>query len=447
SDTVLIGSNTVLQGDPEAVIKLKDKAGWTSDKPLITQLNSSGIYNVTITGFEINGNHDRNVERKKGEGYYNLIHFLDSGNIKVQNMYMHNGHGDGLKVERCSEIQFSNNKVYKLGHDGLFAIDCQKIEASNNIITCRTNSGLRIWNSNHVKFHSNVINSFYHWSAGGPGIQIQKTTGVMNDIEVYNNTIYDTYGPGIWLLGYENSYPKEEAQNVHIHHNTFYNTGTNPSINWVGGIVTSGFYNTLIENNVFDGVYHTAIAHMYPTGYSMDLSPKGTGYTTIVRNNIITNTLTRQQDSDGTGYGIINYLPKTHAFVLENNCLYQNEAGNYKNAGSTSDIHTDPLYANQKNHNYHLKSQGGRWNGEIWVRDRISSPCIDAGYPASDYSKEPGNNGSRINIGSYGNTEYASMSGTMPGYEVWLEQIFSPTWRGFRLVLRTFFLTSLNILY
>ena len=447
SDSILIGSNTVLQGDPDAVIKLKDKAGWTSDKPFITQLNSSGIYNVTIIGFEINGNHDRNVERKKGEGYYNLIHFLDSGNIKVQNMYMHNGHGDGLKVERCSEIQFSNNKVYKLGHDGLFAIDCQKIEASNNTITCRTNSGLRIWNSNHVKFHGNVINSFYHWSAGGPGIQIQKTTGVMNDIEVYNNTIYDTYGPGIWLLGYENSYPKEEAQNVHIHHNTFYNTGTNPSINWVGGIVTSGFYNTLIENNVFDGVYHTAIAHMYPTGYSMDLSPKGTGYTTIVRNNIITNTLMRQQNSDGTGYGIINYLPKTHAFVLENNCLYQNEAGNYKNAGSTSDIHADPLYANQKNHDYHLKSQGGRWNGEIWVRDRISSPCIDAGYPASDYSKEPGNNGSRINIGSYGNTEYASMSGTMSGYEVWSEQIFSPTWRGFRLVLRTFFLTSLNILY
>ena len=64
------------------------------------------------------------------------------------------------------------------------------------------------------------------------------------------------------MIGYGNaSYPKEEAQNVHIHHNIFYSTGTNPSINWVGGIVASGFNDTLIENNVFDGVYHAAVIH------------------------------------------------------------------------------------------------------------------------------------------------------------------------------------------
>ena len=205
-----------------------------------------------------------------------MIYFLNSKNIQVHDMYMHDGHGDGLKVERSSNIQFYNNKVYKLGHDGLYAIDCQNVEAWNNKITCRTNSGLRIWNSNHVKFHDNVIDSFYHWSAGGPGIQIQKSTGVMNDIEVYNNTIHNTYGPGIWLLGYGDSYSKEEAQNVYIHHNIFYSTGTNPSIDWVGGIVTSGFYNTLVENNVFDGTYHAAVIHMYPpTGNdSTDLSPQ-----------------------------------------------------------------------------------------------------------------------------------------------------------------------------
>src|SRR5674536_295886 len=64
------------------------------------------------------------------------------------------------------------------------------------------------------------------------------------------------------------------------------------SIDWVGGIVTSGFYDTLIENNVFDGVYHAAVTHMYPTGkgYPVDLSPKGEGYITIFRNNIILNT-------------------------------------------------------------------------------------------------------------------------------------------------------------
>jgi len=94
----------------------------------------------------------------------------------------------------------------------------------------------------------------------------------------YTNTIHDTFGHGIWLVGYGNSYPVEEAQNVHIHHNIFYSTGTNPSIDWVGGIVTSGFYNTLVENNVFDGTYHAAVALMYSTGYPTDLSPKDTVY-------------------------------------------------------------------------------------------------------------------------------------------------------------------------
>jgi hypothetical protein len=447
SDSILIGSNTILEGDPTAIIKLEDNADWPVGKPLITQINSAGTHNITIKGFEINGNHDNNEDKDNGYGYYNIIHFLNSSNIQVHEMYMHDGHGDGLKIERSSNVQFYNNTIYKLGHDGLFAIESQNIEAWNNTVTCRTNSGLRIWNSNHVKFHDNAIDSFYHWSAGGPGIQIQKTTGVMNDIEVYNNTIHDTYGPGIWLLGYDKSYPKEEAQNVHIHHNVFYNTGTNPNINWVGGVVTSGFYNTFIENNVFDGTYHAAIIFMYPTGYSIDLSPKDTGYTTIVRNNIIQNTQQRTKDPNGTGYGVINYLPETHNFILENNCFYNNSAGNYKNCTSTTDIYVDPHFADEKNHDYHLKSTAGRWNGKTWVKDFVYSPCIDTGYSSSDYSNEPEDNGDRINIGRYGNTEYASISGNIPGYVVWWNQVFLPHWKVFKMLLKIFFLCCFNVMY
>jgi len=387
SDSILIGNNTVLEGDPTAIIKLEDNADWSVGKPLITQIDQDKNYNnITIKGFEINGNHDNNEDKENGDGYYNMIHFLDSKNIQVHDMYMHDGHGDGLRVERSSNIQYYNNRVYKLGHDGFYAINCKNIEAWNNTITCRTNSGLRVWNSNHVKFHDNMIDSFYHWSAGGPGIQIEKTTGVMNDIEVYNNTIHNTYGPGIWLIGYGHSYPKEEAENVHIYDNIFYSTGTNPKINWVGGIVTSGFYNTLIENNVFDGTYHAAIIHMYPTDDHSLLSPKGTGYTTIVRNNIIVNTQKRTEDPNGTGYAVINYLPDTHTFVLENNCLYNNSAGNYQNCTSTTDIYTNPLFVDSSKHDYHLKP---------------NSPCIGVGYAPSTSSKESGKNSDQVNIGRY----------------------------------------------
>ncbi len=392
SDSILIGSNTILEGDDTAVVKLKDNANWPVGKPMITQMDSTGVYGVTIKGFEINGNHDKNEDKKRGQGYYNMLKFLDAKNVDVHDMYMHDGHGDGLRVERGSNIKFYNNRVYKLGHDGLFAIDCLNVEAWNNTITCRTNSGLRVWNSNHVKFHNNVIDSFYHWSAGGSGVIIEKTTGVVNDVEVYNNTIYNTYGPGIWLIGYGEAYPKEEAQNVHIYKNTLYNTGTNPSIDWVGGIVTSGFYDTLIENNVFDRVYHAAVIHLYPPSstdsYSsiIDLSPQGTGYKTIVCNNIIVNTKQRTKNPNGTGYAVINYLSKTHAFVLENNCLYNNTGGNYKKAKSATDIYINPLFVNQNKHDYHLKP---------------NSPCIGAGYLSSDSSKELEESEKEINIGRY----------------------------------------------
>jgi len=126
---------------------------------------------------------------------------------------------------------------------------------------------------------------------------------------------------------------------------------------------------------------------MYPKDEPTDLSPTGTGYTTIVRNNIITNTLERKKDPQGTGYGVINYLPETHSFMLQNNCLYNNSAGNYKNANSTMDIYVDPLFVNQKKHDYHLKS---------------NSPCVGAGYPSSDSSKDSGENGNQTNIGKYG---------------------------------------------
>ncbi len=391
SDSIFIGSKTILEGDPTAVIKLEDKAEWPEFKPLITQTNNTEVHDVTIEGFEINGNHDNNADKRNGEGYYNMIYFVWSKNIQVHDMYLHDGNGDGLRVEGSSNIQYYNNRIYKLGHDGLFAINSDNIEAWNNRITCRTDSGLRARESNHVKFHDNIIDSFYNWSAGGPGIQIEKSTGTVNDVDIYNNTIHNTYGPGIWLVGYGKAYPREEAQNVRIHNNIFYNTGTNPSIDWVGGIVTSGFYDTLIENNVFDSVYHAAIVYMYPSITSgnetaNDLSLHGNGYTTIVRNNIIINTRKRTKDPNGTGCGVINYYPEISSLVLENNCLYNNTGGNYMNASSKTDIYADPLFIDQINHDYHLKS---------------TSSCIGSGYSSLNSTTENSSNGKIVNIGKY----------------------------------------------
>ncbi|MHC4520279.1 MAG: hypothetical protein ACYTAS_16940 [Planctomycetota bacterium] len=61
---------------------------------------------------------------------------------------------------------------------------------------------------------------------------------------------------------------------------------------------------------------------------------------------------------------------------------------------------------------YHLKSQAGHWDtaSRSWVLDEVTSPCIDAGDPASLVDDEPAPNGARINMGAYGGTAEASKS-------------------------------------
>jgi len=70
---------------------------------------------------------------------------------------------------------------------------------------------------------------------------------------------------------------------------------------------------------------------------------------------------------------------------------------------------------------YHLKSQGWRWNAQecSWVSDEATSPCIDAGDPASSLFDEPlrppQDTGGvivnkQIDMGAYGGTAEASLA-------------------------------------
>lgn len=75
----------------------------------------------------------------------------------------------------------------------------------------------------------------------------------------------------------------------------------------------------------------------------------------------------------------------------------------------------NPLFANAASGDYHLRSAGGRYTPSGWVLDAQTSPGIDAGDPASDFVQETVPNGSRVNLGAYGNTAQASRS---PGGDV-----------------------------
>lgn len=75
-------------------------------------------------------------------------------------------------------------------------------------------------------------------------------------------------------------------------------------------------------------------------------------------------------------------------------------------------LNLDPLFAGPGVREYHLRSGTGRWNqeGRSWDRDRVTSPCIDAGDPNSDWTAELWPHGRKINLGAFGGTPQASMS-------------------------------------
>jgi hypothetical protein len=76
-------------------------------------------------------------------------------------------------------------------------------------------------------------------------------------------------------------------------------------------------------------------------------------------------------------------------------------------------ISKDPLFVDAANGDYHLQSQFGRYWAvhDVWVIDEETSPCIDAGDPQISPIRERMPNGGRLNMGAYGGTPYASMSG------------------------------------
>lgn len=81
-----------------------------------------------------------------------------------------------------------------------------------------------------------------------------------------------------------------------------------------------------------------------------------------------------------------------------------------------SSLGNPPLFADADNGDYHLLSERGRyWPGhDVWVLDEVTSPGIDGGDPASDFSAERNPHSGRINMGAHGGTAYASMSEWWP---------------------------------
>jgi hypothetical protein len=124
---------------------------------------------------------------------------------------------------------------------------------------------------------------------------------------------------------------------------------------------------------------------------------KDVNSSTVIRNCTIVG------HNGGSGYGISGEDAQ-----IKNCILWDNDydlsigcSATYscvKDDPGVGNIDSDPLFVDYNNSDFYLVG-GPNWP---W------SPCIDAGDPCSDYSNEPNGGGGKINMGVYGNTEYAA---------------------------------------
>jgi hypothetical protein len=356
TDPLKIYSNTKLTGDSTATLTVVNSPGWASGTPMIDQATYP-ISNLEVYGFNVNCN-GNNFGQAMGGGYDNVFWLRTATNVSVHNMHMYNSVGDGLRITGSSNILFYNNAVEMMGHDAFFATRCNGVECYNNVILARDNAGLRLWNTRNVAFHDNYIYADYrNKTYCGPGIQIEKSTSTpMDNIEVYNNTIANVFGPGIWIIAYEDAATTMNQDSLHIYHNIIYNSGMHTKTLWGGGIVGCGWTNVDIDNNVIDSVLGHGI-YIYP-GFT-GITPTSSGYVWTIHNNLITNTKVRPNTNGPTsGYGISNTFYDTHIHTVNsnNNVMYNNVAGDYFHVTSSTDVHADPKYTNQAGRDYTLLS-------------------------------------------------------------------------------------------
>ncbi|MCP5003398.1 MAG: S8 family serine peptidase [Planctomycetes bacterium] len=236
---------------------------------------------------------------------------------------------------------------------------------------------------------------------------IINTTGTINLInnDIVENTA-DHVGAGVFMGSYG-------SVNFTLAHNTI--TGNN-SVD--GVFVDSGSGSITLNNNVITDNDATVIGSVGVVsiesplisltnntvaenlGGGITIGNSGSDSVVSVYNNIVWGNTAHDisLSLDGTTYGYNNNYHEIH--------------GSWTYSGENIDV--DPLFVDPENGDYHLKSQMGHWTTSGWVLDDETSLCIDAGHSDSAYDNESEPNGARINIGVYGNTEYASKSFFVP---------------------------------
>lgn len=299
-----------------------------------------------------------------------------------------------------------------------------------------TGSGILLCGENN-RIISNVIRNNH----GGRGAGLSRSGTPVNLLvtgnRIENNICYDDHGGGVYLDG-----------SVTLTNNLISGNRIELGYGWGGGILILGTaqmsLNTISNNyaptyggGVFidegataymnnDLVYHNITEQGIGAGVAVDDGYEGASRLFMTNCTVVFNNPDFPADEYSRGGNGI-FLDSNSSATVTNSVFWGNVDDFYVRDGSalaltyslnqegwagTGNFSADPLFADPATGNFYLKSVTGRYNPATatFISDNSHSPGIDAGDPVSSFSNEPQPNGSRINVGCYGNTAQASRS-------------------------------------
>ena len=406
-------SNVTIFGARDAIVRhdigdagfVKSRGGLRKGVQcfLLPDLEASGpnvyVENITFRGFTTTS-----AYTKKDRVISRLIFGRHVKNLTVEDIHDKSYAGGLVSVGNPQvHLRYSENIYYKnntVEHGKLAACFCRNLYILGN--TLHGDPG---WCPLHVDRNTSYIyiagNKIL--KAGGSVFALIIDSG--HHYDVYNNTINGSRR-GLVL--------NHVISPAIVEKNTI--TGTSQ---WaIEFWHRAGFRNVVVANNLIYNNRGAGIMHHEMRGIREDCEA-------LILNNTICNNggdgikmVTKWDNSTihsniitgNRGYGINHTSGKVS---IGHNNIWNNAKGSYEGCtAGKGDFSKEPLFANSAKGDFHLKSKAGRWDPEAkkWVKDTMHSPCIDAGDPKANFSRESAPNGGRVNIGAYGNTAKASKS-------------------------------------
>lgn len=378
-DTVNIKSGATVTIEPGCDIKFTSLKGiYLGDGSTYGNLTADGTSIAPITFEpEVVGQYWDKIYVYSGAvhsyKYCTMHHFGQSGGYAFQCNNSAPTHFDNMTIHHCNGnacLYFSNLTTDFIINDLLYY-----------------DRGPVLWltgGSHTITFNRAIIRD-YNTTGGYGDITITGRGGttIFNDLKYYNRYASGSYTNNGWNIS--NS-PLEWNRCL------FYDCPYGSYL----AMFSTGAVNHSIINCVFDNVYLPVVYGSGTTGGVMTL-----------KNTIFTNL---------TGSHYTFYKQGVNYTVNVSYCAFGTTlAGTDSHSGADQNFITgnlfscDPKYYARASKDFHLQSTVGNYtNAGSWVNSANDSPCIDAGDPADAYSNEPTENGDRINMGTEGNTIYAS---------------------------------------